>query len=432
MTVKTKRLVDVTTPRAGQKLQFGAIAAELNYSFTAIATEAGLSRRSLYRIADENIWPESRDVMELRHVLRGLFDEKGASDEQLASMFHAHVTRRSLAQRAGMAPPPAPTPADYAPPIAGATDQPQPIEEVTDMLPTKQTLSLPARKAFSLFVNPFDGDVIDDAQMFTSGEVAFAREACLQAAVGGRFVALVGESGAGKTTVMADLEMRIDAEKRQVILIRPSVLGMESTDGAGKAVKASEILMSLITTLNPLATVRQTLQGRTTQLGKLLSDSCELGNKHLLVIEEAHCLPAATLKHLKRLNEMKLGRTPMLGILLVAQPELKDILRHQATYLREVIQRLEVVDLLPLDNDLQAYLARRASAHGKALEELIDAGGIEAIRTRLTATRRDPSGKSRTVSLCYPLAVNNLLTAALNTAAELGAPIVTRDVVRAV
>ena len=429
MTVNTKRAMDARTPLAGQRLQLVSIATEIGYSFTAIAEDAGLSRTTLYRIATENIWPVRGDALELRESLRKLFAAKGASAEQLACLFHAHIARRSGAQQRGTALPPAATPDDYVPPTAASIQPTE--EEVPEMLPSKQTLTPAARKAFALFTNPFDGDVTQDAQMFTSGEVAFVREACLQAAIGGRFVAVVGESGAGKSTVMADLETRIEAEKRPVAIIRPSVLGMESSNGQGKAVKVSEILMAIVTALNPLATVKQTLEGRTKQIEKLLAEGCEQGRKHLLVIEEAHCLPASTLKHLKRLNELKLGRTPMLGILLVAQPELKDLLRHQATYLREVIQRLEVVDLLPLDKDLQGYLACRAEAQGKKLADLVDASGIDELRARLTAIRRDPAGRSRTVSLCYPLAVNNLLTAALNTAAAIGAPLVTRDVVRA-
>lgn len=422
MTVKVQNSVDLRNPPVGTRLQLGSIAQELTVSFSQMANATGISRSAVFSIADENVWPVKTDAQHIREKIRALFEERGASDEQLSELFHAHVKRRSAAQKRGGAP--------IAPEPTGEPETT--TDEVTDMLPTKQTLSMPARKAFQLFANPFDGDVIDDAQMFTSGEVAFAREACLQAAMGGRFVALVGESGAGKTTVLADLEARIEREKRQVVVIRPSVLGMEGSDTMGKAVKASELLMAIVTTLNPLATVKQTLQGRTNQAAKLLSEGCEQGNKHLMLIEEAHCLPAATLKHLKRMNELKLGRTPMLGILLVAQPELKDILKHQASYLREVIQRMEVVDLLPLDNDLQAYLTCRAEAHSRTLADFIDASGIEEIRARLTTTRRDAGGRSRTVSLCYPLAVNNLLTAALNTAAELGAPIVNRDVVRAV
>ncbi|MEQ1686728.1 MAG: AAA family ATPase [Burkholderiaceae bacterium] len=425
MTVKTKREVDVTQPRAGQKLQLGAIAAELGITFQVMADAAQVSRTSLYRIADENIWPVRCDSSALRGALRLLFEARGASDEQMTSMFHAQVTKRNPAQRAGKAPAPAPTPPDYVPPKAH--DDQSDTDEETDMLPSKQILSFEARKAFGLIVNPFDGEVIEDPQMFTSGEVAFVREACLQAAIGGRFVALVGESGAGKTTVLADLEARIERDKRPVIVIKPWVLGMEGNDSQGKTLKASDILASLVTTMNPTATIKQTLQGRSNQVEKLLAESTAAGNKHLLVVEEAHCLPDATLKHLKRLHEMRLGRAPMLGILLLAQPELKDSFRHRASYLREVIQRCEVIDLLPLDGDLAAYLTTRATAHGRKLSEFIDPSGVDEIRARLTTKRG-----SRPVSLCYPLAVNNLITAAMNTAADLGAPLITRDVVRAV
>ena len=43
----------------------------------------------------------------------------------------------------------------------------------------------------------------------------------------------------------------------------------------------------------------------------------------------------------------------------------------------------------------------------------------------------ETDGKSAPVSLLYPLNVNNWMVAALNTAAELGAPRIDRDVVRA-
>ena len=41
----------------------------------------------------------------------------------------------------------------------------------------------------------------------------------------------------------------------------------------------------------------------------------------LLVIEEAHCLPTATLKHLKRFLELKDGMQRLIGVALIAQPD---------------------------------------------------------------------------------------------------------------
>jgi type II secretory pathway predicted ATPase ExeA len=427
--VTVSKLRPPVPPAANVRLQLGAIAGELQISLAQMADATGISKTAISSIVTDNDWPVRTPAEEIRDSLRKLFVDRGASDEQLANLFQPHVARRSLAQKRGQAVPPAPRP-DFQP--SHGDDTPQPLEEVIDMLPSRQTLSYPARKAFGILANPFEGEVTSDPQMFSSGEVNFARESCLQAAIGGRFVALVGESGAGKTTVVADMEERIERDKRQVVVIKPWVLGMEGNDSKGKTLKASDILASIVSTLNPTETVKQTLQGRSNQVEKLLIDSAQQGNKHLLVIEEAHCLPDATLKHLKRLHEMRLGRHPLLGILLVAQPELKDSFKHRASYLREVVQRCEVVDLMPLDNELGDYLATRAKAQGHELAKFIDQSGIEAIRARLVATRRDSLGKARTVSLCYPLAVNNLLTAAMNQAAELGAPVVTRDVVRAV
>lgn len=300
------------------------------------------------------------------------------------------------------------------------------------MLLPKQTLAPAARKAFRLFVNPFDGEVCSEDQMFTSPDIAYVREACMQAAMGGRFVAVVSESGGGKTTILSDLEARIERENKPVQFIRPWVLGMEDTDIKGKTLKSADILASIITTLDPLATVPQTMQARSNAAKRQLTQSAQNGTFNLVVIEEAHCLPDATLKHLKRLHEMRLSMRPLLGILLVGQTELAMRLDPRRAALREVTQRCELVHLLPLDGDLQAYLTHRAKCVDRSLSDFIDAGGVEEVRARLTIKRQGAGGKTQAVSLAYPLAVNNLITAALNAAAEIGAPIVTKDVVRAV
>ncbi len=93
-------------------------------------------------------------------------------------------------------------------------------------------------------------------------------------------------------------------------------------------------------------------------------------------------------------------------------------------------RRGTVVELPPLGGDLQAYLSHRAKAQGKKLAELVDDGGLAELQARLTVT--SPDRRVAPVSLLYPLAVNNLMTACLNAAAALGVPVVTRDVVRAV
>ena len=99
--------------------------------------------------------------------------------------------------------------------------------------------------------------------------------------------------------------------------------------------------------------------------------------------------------------------------------------------MREVVQRCEVVELAPLDSRLEEYLKFKLGRLGKPLSEVIDASGVEALRAKLTIStnRRD---RRDTVSLLYPLAVGNLLTACMNLAADIGVPTVNADVVREV
>ena len=100
--------------------------------------------------------------------------------------------------------------------------------------------------------------------------------------------------------------------------------------------------------------------------------------------------------------------------------------------MREVVQRCEMVELAPLDGGrLDEYLKFKFDRMGKPIGEVIDPSGIDALRAKLTiaSTRRD---RPETVSLLYPLAVGNLLTACMNLAAEIGVPTVTADVVKGV
>jgi type II secretory pathway predicted ATPase ExeA len=416
------RRTDITQPEPGTRLELGCVAANLHVTVKEMADALGLPRTTMYRVL-MNEWParaKPAEVIELRSKLEALMAAHGASEEQLTRLWHAH-TRYSRE--------PDTTTDYYGRPLGNvprpATRKPPPEEEPEMLLP-KQVLTPEARKHFRLFTNPFDGQVVKDEQFFAGEDMRYVREQAWQCSQLGGFVAIVGESGAGKTTVLADLETRLQAEGRGVILIKPSVLGMEESNAKGHVIKSADILHAIITTLQPEAAVPQTLQARTVRAAKMLAASADAGAQHLLVIEEAHGLPDATLKHLKRLHELRQGRRNLLGILLLAQPELKVRLANglRTGTLREVAQRIEIAELLPLDGDLPGYLRCRAEAAGAKMGELADAGAIEQLRTRLT--RKTSAGA---VSMCYPLAVNNMLTRALNFAAAHGMPIVTRDVV---
>lgn len=410
---------DPTNPPEGVRLELGVTAGQMRVSVSDLAEASGISRSAIFNLMTANRWPVRSDAAAIKRAIEQLMREKGATEDQVAVLWHAHV--------AGKGPRRDHTTTDNYGRDPGRNDP-----KDTDMLMPKQSLSMAARKAFQLFVNPFDGEVIEDSQMFNSGEIAYVREACMQAAVGGRFVAIVGESGSGKTTIVGDLQSRIDRDHRSVMLIKPPTFGMEESDSRGKVLKATDILATIIAALDPLSQIPQTLEARSRKVAKLLAASIESGWQHALLIEDAHRLSDSTLNHLKDLHEMRLARKPMIGVLLVGQPELGAKLDPRRAHMRQVSQRCELVHLLPLDGDLKSYLAHRASTCKRELVHFLQDDAIEEIRARLTVLRPALGGKAKATSLLYPLAVNNMVTACLNVAAELGVPVVNRDVVRAV
>lgn len=301
--------------------------------------------------------------------------------------------------------------------------------EELNMLLRKQTLTPQARKHFSLFRDPFaEGSMQESADVFLTSDSRYVRESLWSAARFGGFAAVVGESGAGKSTLRRDLLERIVRENEQVIVIEPYVLGMEDNDRKGKTLKAASIAEAIIQTISPLERPKSSPEARYRQLHRILRDSSRAGNRHLLVIEEAHGLPLPTLKHLKRFWELEDGFRKLLGIVLIGQPELRMKLSETNPEVREVTQRIELIELQPLDTELENYLKFKFSRIGIDLAKIIDAEGIEAMRKRLVVS----AGKRGTVSLLYPLAVNNFLTAAMNLAAGLGVPVVDADVVKEV
>ncbi|MDK4697967.1 AAA family ATPase [Kingella negevensis] len=245
-------------------------------------------------------------------------------------------------------------------------------------------------------------------------------------------MAVVGESGAGKSTLREDLQDRINREGRQVVVIEPYVLAMEDNDQKGKTLKAVHIAEAILEAVSPNTSPKRSPEARFRQIHKALADSAKAGNKHVLVIEEAHCLPLPTLKHLKRFFELKNGFERLIGIVLIGQTELGQKLSENNPNVREVVQRCEVVTLLPLtDGKLQGYLKHKFERVGVNVADVLTDNAIDAIAARLTVTSRNKN-QLQQQSLLYPLAVNNLVSAAMNEAAGLGFSKVDADIVKGV
>ena len=311
---------------------------------------------------------------------------------------------------------------------AASNDKADDTQQEQLMLLRKQTLTPAAKKHFRLFKNIFDEPIRSAAELFNNSDINYVRESMWQAAKGNSsFIAVVGQSGAGKTTLHRELNDRIEREREPTIVIEPYPTGMEDNDLKGKTLKASHIAESILATLAPSTNAKRSPEARFRQIHNLLKESSRAGHHHLLIIEEAHSLPIPTLKHLKRFLELENGFTPLLSIILIGQDELKIKLAENNPEVREVVQRCEIVTLEPFtQTTLVDYLQHRCKAADRKLSDFIDESGLDAICTKLT---RNVGRKNQHESLLYPLAVGNLITGAMNVAADLGAPVITGELV---
>ena len=384
-------------------LRLKEVLTQLGSNQKALAEHLQLSKATVAQLINHNQWPKTLPRPALESSINHFLEERGAKLSDLPRVFD-----------------------EIAPVAADVIDCPK---EAEIMLLAKQALLPDTRKTFGLFRDPFTDDVQEADDVFTSSDIRYVREAMFQTARHGGFMAIVGESGAGKTTLRRDLIDRISRESQPIVVAEPYVLGLEENDIKGKSLKASHIAESILAAVAPLENPKRSPEARFQQIHRVLKESRRAGHSHVLIIEEAHGLAIPTIKHLKRFFELEDGFKKLLGIVLIGQPELKLKLSERNHELREVVQRCELVELAPLDSRLEEYLTFKLARVGKKLGDVITADGLDVMRIRLQATRN--SGKER-VSLMYPLAVNNLLTACMNLAASLGADVVNADFVKGV
>ena len=245
----------------------------------------------------------------------------------------------------------------------------------------------------------------------------------------GEQVAITGRSGSGKSTCREELHDRVQREGANSIIIEPYVLATEENDIKGKSLKSLHIAEAILHALAPSTNAKRSPEARFRQVHNILKESKRNGNHHVLIIEESQCLPTATLKHLKRFLELKIGYKPLLSIILIGQDELKNRLSENNPEVREVVQRCEIVTLKPFTpKTMVDYLTHRCVTSGRALNEFIDESGLHAICEKLN---KNIDRHNEHESLLYPLAIGNLMTAALNKVVEIELEdVITGDLIR--
>lgn len=400
-------------------MSLAAVCRDLGISHLVLSREAAIGKGTVSRLMAGE-WPK-RDTTKHRARVGDVLRAHGATNAQLRDALLATEPTKDDAPLV------APSEASDSPAVEINQN---PTEKEDPMLLHKTPIKPKALAHFGLPRTPFEDDVQSRADVFQTSAVRYARAALLDAASNHGFIALVGESGAGKTTLSEDLEQWVIDENKDILVIKPYVLGMEGSDSKGKTLRATHIAEAIAFALDPQLKIKSSPQARFAQLHQLLKDSRRAGRRHLLLIEEAHCLPLSTLKHLKRFLELKDGMQRVIGVALIAQPELRHVLHSQNPEVREVAQRCDVIDLPPLDNELEAYIAHKFKRFDLKPADVFEPDAFNAIRARLIRTPRNARDGEGTVSNCYPLAVHNLIARAMNAAYDAGYPKVDANVIK--
>ncbi|WP_319778320.1 AAA family ATPase [Maridesulfovibrio sp.] len=369
-------------------------------SQSGMGRKLGYSSTSMCHLIKGGKWPKGRDKNEIKEAILDELRKAGAEEFELMNLFG---------------------------PEDGTGEEPT---EEKVMLLRKQGLFPEAKRHFGLVRNPFD-EVNSPEDVFLSSDIRYVREAMYHSARQGGLIAVVGESGSGKSTLRKDLHERVRNESKHIHIIEPYVLAMEDNDKKGKSLKSLHIAEAIMEVIDPTAPLKSSPEARFRQLHTALRESSRAGYAHCLIIEEAHALPIPTIKHLKRFLELEDGFLKLMSIILLGQSELRYKLSETNPQVREVVQRCEMIELPDMSGSLPEYVKFRFDRIGKDATSIITAEAMEALRDRLTGPA-PRSGSKESVSLVYPLAVGNLLTAAMNLAANIGAPSITPEIIKQV
>lgn len=141
------------------------------------------------------------------------------------------------------------------------------------------------------------------------------------------FIVLTGEVGCGKTTLSRRLLNELDStEFDTALILNPKVSAAQLPQLIFHELGAED---RLNTTQDPIV-----------QLNQLLIERVQSGKNIVLIIDEAQNLPLESLEQLRLLSNLETDSQKLLQIVLLGQPELKDVLNKPE--LRQLKQRVLV------------------------------------------------------------------------------------------
>ncbi len=174
---------------------------------------------------------------------------------------------------------------------------------------------------------------------------------------GNGVVVLTGEIGAGKTTLLRTLVNDLDEQTIVAYIFNP-------------ALSSVELLQSINADLG-LPADSKSKKCLTDDLNRFLLDQQAAGRRVVVVIDEAQNLEPSVLEQLRLLSNLETEREKLLHIILVGQPELRDMLAQSG--LAQLDQRVTLRwHLGPLSAvETAAYVRHRLRIAGAQRETLL-------------------------------------------------------------
>lgn len=282
-----------------------------------------------------------------------------------------------------------------------------------------EMISQEAMKHFKVFRSPFIDDIQKESDVFMSEEHRYIEAAMMDAAHHSGFIAVIGEVGSGKTVIRRKVMEQLGKDG-DTIVIFPKMIDKTR-------VNSSSICDAIIMDLSDQPPKR-TMEAKSRQVHKLLLERAKQGFRAVLILEEAHDLTINTLKYLKRFQELEDGYRKLLGIILLGQTELNNLLdesRH--IEMREVIRRIQKAEIKGLNGNTKEYLKLKFKRINIKIEDIFEDNAFNALSKRLTTEDR----RNKKISHAYPLVINNYAARAMNLAFEMGFKKVNEEVIMA-
>jgi general secretion pathway protein A len=222
---------------------------------------------------------------------------------------------------------------------------------------------------------------------------------------GGGFVLLSGEIGAGKTTVCRCFLEQIPRRCNVAYIFNPKLTVMELL----KSVCEEFGLPPIAQTSTP-----PTVKDYVDPLNAFLLRTHGVGQNNVLVIDEAQMLSVDVLEQLRLLTNLETSERKLLQIILIGQPELRDMLaRPELEQLEQrVIARYHLGALGPAETE--QYIRHRLAVAGMNRPMPFDAKALRRIHE---------------LARGVPRRINLLCDRALLGAYALGKPVVDRGMV---